>query len=176
MAGVTVKMGVTGLSTFKQSMKDAQAAVKTLDEELKLNEEQLKLNGNKELYMANQAQLLNQKLEAQKNVVAQTEAALKAMKEQGVDESSASFQTMKQKLYAATTELTKTKTQIKDLGDNAGTAATNADGMNESLKGIGEGISWENVTSGLKSITDSLENAARKAVNLGKKIYEAYFG
>lgn len=176
MAGVTVKMGVTGLSTFKQSMKDAQAAVKTLDEELKLNEEQLKLNGNKELYMANQAQLLNAKLEAQKNVVAQTEAALKAMKEQGVDESSAAFQTMKTKLYSATTEMTKTKTEIKNLGENAETASGNADTMNESLKGIGKGVSWENVTTGLKDITTQLTTAARSAVNLGRKIYSSVSG
>lgn len=176
MAGVTVKMGVTGLSTFKQSMKDAQAAVKTLDEELKLNEEQLKLNGNKELYMANQAQLLNAKLEAQKNVVAKTEAALKAMKEQGVDESSAAFQTMKTKLYSATTEMTKTKTEIKNLGENAETASGNADTMNESLKGIGKGVSWENVTTGLKDITEQLTTAARSAVNLGRKIYSSVSG
>ena len=32
MAGVNVKMGVSGIQQFKQGMKESQAAVKTLDE------------------------------------------------------------------------------------------------------------------------------------------------
>ena len=45
-SGVSIKMGVTGVAQFKQSMKESQAAVKNLDQQLKLNEAQLKLNGN----------------------------------------------------------------------------------------------------------------------------------
>ena len=51
MAGVNVKMGVTGVSDFKRNMGDAQSAVKALNEALKANESQLKLNGDQELYL-----------------------------------------------------------------------------------------------------------------------------
>ena len=44
--GVNVKMGVTGVSEFKRSMKDSETAVRTLSEALKLNESQLKAKAN----------------------------------------------------------------------------------------------------------------------------------
>ena len=79
MADITTKMSVTGLSQYKKAMGDAAASVKTLDEELKLNEEQLKANGNQELYMANKVAILKDRIEAQKRVVSNAEAALKAV-------------------------------------------------------------------------------------------------
>ena len=66
MADIGVKMGVTGLSTFKSSMNQAQQSVKTLDAELKLSEAQFKASGDAEKYFAEQADLLKQKLKRQK--------------------------------------------------------------------------------------------------------------
>ena len=52
-SGVNVKMGISGVAQFKQGMKESQAAVKNLDQQLKLNEQQLKLNGDAETYLQN---------------------------------------------------------------------------------------------------------------------------
>ena len=42
-SGVNVKMGVSGVAQFKQSMNQAKQAVKTLDAQLALNEKQFKI-------------------------------------------------------------------------------------------------------------------------------------
>ena len=170
MADITTKMSVTGLSQYKKAMGDAAASVKTLDEELKLNEEQLKLNGNQELYMANKVKILKDRIEAQKKVVSNAEAALKAMRENGVDPSSKSFQQMQQKVYSAATKLTSMRTELRNVESGAEDAKKQTSGMNEELQKVGKGIAWQNVTSGLKEITSQLQSGARAAVQFGKKV------
>ena len=59
--GVNVKMGVEGVAQFKQNMKTAQTAVKTLDEQLKLNEKQFKATGDAEQYMQEKSELVGGK-------------------------------------------------------------------------------------------------------------------
>lgn len=170
MADITTKMSVTGLSQYKKAMGDAAASVKTLDEELKLNEEQLKANGNQELYMANKVAILKDRIEAQKRVVSNAEAALKAMRENGVEPSSRSFQTMQQKVYSAATKLTAMKTELRNVESGADGAKKETSGMNEELQKVGKGIAWQNVTSGLKEITRQLQSGARAAVQFGRKV------
>ena len=170
MADVTVKMGVSGVSDFKRGMKDSQEAVKTLTEALKLNEEQMKLNGNEEEYLANQASLLKAQIEAQTKVVQQAEAALKAMQQNGTDPNSAAYQKMQQQCIKATTELTKMKGQLQEVESGASGAEKETSDMNEQLERIGQGVDWENVTTGLNSIITKLESGAKAAINFGKKI------
>ena len=170
MADITTKMSVTGLSQYKKAMGDAAASVKTLDEELKLNEEQLKANGNQELYMANKVAILKDRIEAQKKVVSNAESALKAMRENGVEPSSKSFQTMQQKVYSAATKLTAMKTELRNVESGADGAKKETSGMNEELQKVGKGIAWQNVTSGLKEITRQLQSGARAAVQFGRKV------
>ena len=170
MADVTVKMGVSGVSDFKRGMKDSQEAVKTLTEALKLNDEQMKLNGNEEEYLANQASLLKAQIEAQTKVVQQAEAALKAMQQNGTDPNSAAYQKMQQQCIKATTELTKMKGQLQEVESGASGAEKETSDMNEQLERIGQGVDWENVTTGLNSIITKLESGAKAAINFGKKI------
>ena len=174
--GVNVKMGVTGVSEFKRSMQDAQSAVKALDAQLKLNESQLKLNGNAELYATNKVALLNEKIKAQAAAAEAAQTALANMKKQGVDESSAAFQNMKTKLYNATNEMLKTKAELANVQSGAEGASSGAKTMNEELAKVGKGISWENVTNGIQSVTRTLESAGRAAVNAGKKLMNSFTG
>ena len=77
---IDVKMGVSGLAQFKQSMNQAQQSVKTLDAELKLNEKQLQASGDKETYMQQKSKLLQQQITAQNKVIKEGQNALNAMK------------------------------------------------------------------------------------------------
>ena len=61
-ANANVKMGVQGLSQFKQSMNQAKQAVKTLDAQLSLTEKEFKNNGDAESYMEEKTALLQAKL------------------------------------------------------------------------------------------------------------------
>lgn len=176
MAGVNVKMGVTGVSEFKRSMKDSESAVKSLNAQLALNESQLKLNGNSELYMENKVALLNQKISAQAAIAKSAKAALEDMRKNGVAETSSAFQTMQTKLYNATNEMVKTKTELQNVKNGTDGAKNSAKEMNTELQKIGKGISWENVTNGIHSVTQSLESAGRAAINAGRKLLNSFTG
>lgn len=169
MAGISVKLtaDVTG---FKKNINEATQSVKTLDAQLETNEKQLKLNGDAELYMKNKAALLEQQLEAQRKVVVSTHNALEAMKKNGVSPASSEFQKMEQNLAKAQSKMVDIQTNIKEVKSGASGAKTETKGMNTELKKIGKGVAFENVTSGLKTITEKLESAGRAAVNLGKKL------
>lgn len=176
MAGVNVKMGVTGASEFKRSMADAKAAVKTFDEQLKLNEAQLKLNGNQELYMKNKVEILKNEIDAQKKVVQESTKALQAMEQNGVSKASAAYQRMQQEVLKNSTKLQTLKTDLQNVETGADKAGKEADELGDSLKGIGKGVAWDNVAEGVSKVTTSLQNGARAAINLGKKIAQSAMG
>lgn len=171
--GVNVKMGVSGVAQFKKGMKESQAAVKTLEAALKLNETAMKDNANQEQYLQNKTELLTQQLEAQKNVVHQAEQALRQMQQNGVDRTSTAFQQMQGQLYKAQTEMINIRNELEGVGEDGQTAEEGVSSMNAQLRKVGEGVSWQNVEEGIGKITDGLQNAARAAINLGKRIVEA---
>ena len=174
--GVDVKMGVSGVTQFKAGMKESQAAVKNLSQQLKLNEQQLKLNGDAENYLQTKSQLLEEQIRKQQDVVRNAEQALKSLKDKGVKETSVEFQRMQQASYASQTELLRMRTELQNVGQSAENAEAGVGNMNEQLEDIGHGISWQNVTSGIDSITEKLEAAAKKAIRLGKAIVSATLG
>ena len=176
MAGIDVKMGVSGISQFKSDINTAKQSLKTLDSQLQLNEKQFKATGDQEEYMKQKAELLNSKLEAQRDIAANAERALNDMMNRGVDPSSKSFQEMIRTLTNAKADMLETEQNLKNIGSGGDEAGKGVDGMNEKLKKIGDGVSWENVTQGIKDITDNLERGARAAINLGKRILESAKG
>ncbi len=176
MAGVSVKMGVEGVSQFKQDMKTAQTAVKTLDEQLKLNEKQFKATGDAEAYMQQKAELLRAKLAEQKSVVASAEKALENMTRAGTDPASAAFQKMQQQLLRAKSDMLDTQTAMSGLGDAGEDVAEKSEAANEQLKHIGDGVDFQNVTSAINRITDGLENVAKKALRAGSAIVKEVLG
>lgn len=169
MAGTSIKLGVE-YSQFKQGMNEAKESVKTLNAQLKANESQLKLTGDQEIYLQNKVKLLKDEIEAQKSVVANATNALKAMENNGVKPTDASYQKLKQTVYNATDQLNKMQTELKDVETGADNAGKEAGEMNTELQNIGKNVAWGNVAEGLDSITRKLESGARAAVNFGKKV------
>jgi len=173
MAGVNVKMGVSGVQQFKQAMKESQAAVKTLDAELKLNEQQLKSNGDQQQYMEQKTKLLQEQIRKQTEVVNQAQKALEAMSKTGVKESSTAFQNMKQQSLAAQTQLSAMQAELEGVGAAGEQAANDLSGIGSQLNSIKMNASWENIASGVEKITEKMEAAGRAAWNMGKKIVQA---
>ena len=173
MADVNVKMGVTGISQLKQGMSDAQASVKTLDAALKANEKQLKATGDAENFLQGQTSLLNQKMQAQRDIVKNAEAALKKMRESGIRESSKSFQDMQRKLIEAQSAILDTQMELDNLGSHAAEAAGETDKLQTSLGGINKKLSLDQVIGGIDSITNALEKAGQKAIDLGETVFNA---
>lgn len=166
-----VKMGAD-ISSFKSGIAQAKSEVKTLDQQMKMLDATIKAEGKSEQTLAQQTQTLNSKMAAQKNMAKQAEAALKAMTEQGVNPASESYQRMARDLLAAQTGMMETQAALNELGNGAVTAAGGVEKLESGLNGISKKISLEQVRSGISAIDKGLENAAKKAVNLGKAIWE----
>lgn len=168
---VNVKMGVD-LGAFKSGISEAKNEVKTLDANMKLIDATFKATGNSEQAMTQKLTTLNSKMSAQKSMVAQYEAALKQMTAAGVDPASASYQKMAQGMLAAQTGMMETQASINDLSGSTKEAASSADSLATSMQGISKKISLDQVISGINKITSGLESAAKKAVSLGKSLYD----
>ena len=174
--GVNVKMGVSGISQFKQSINTAKTSMKTLDAQLALTEKQYKATGDQEAYMQEKSELLKAKLEEQKAVVAQAERALDEMAKNGVDKSSKAFQSMQQEMLRAKGDLLDTQAQLDGVAGSSQDVSDGVSEMNAQMKRIGDGISWQNVTEGLESITSGMEKVITKAWDVGRAIVNNTLG
>ena len=166
-----VKMGAD-ISSFKSGISAAKNEVKTLDQQMKMLDATMKAEGRSEQTLNQQTQTLNSRLAAQKNIAKQAEAALKAMTQAGVDPASDSYQKMAREMLAAQTGMMETQAALNELGNGAVNAAGGVSQLESGLNGISKKISLEQVRDVVGKISDGLENAAKKAVNLGKAIWE----
>jgi hypothetical protein len=166
-------MGVSGVAQFKQGMKESQAAVKTLDQELKLNEQYLKTNGDAQTYMQKKTELLQQQIRMQTEVVNQAEKALDAMTKNGVRQSSTAFQNMQQQVVQAKTQLLAMQGELDGVGDAGSDAAGGLSEINYQLDRVQQNTSWENIANGIQNITSKMEAAGKAALTMGKRIVQA---
>ena len=171
-----INMGVTGISQFKADIRTAKESMKTLETQLALTEKQFEATGDKEEYLRQKTEQLKSMLDAQASQAAAAEKALKAMTDNGVDKSSKAFQDMIRQLATAKTNMIDTQAKIDSLGKEAEESGTQAQGLNKDLQNIGKDVAFGNLTSGLKEITDKLENGARAAINFGKRIIQSAKG
>lgn len=172
MADVSVNVGVTGISQFKSGMADAQASIKGIDAALKLNEKQMAANGRAEDALASKTELLNKKLEKQKEIAKNAEKALKQMEDNGVNKSGRAYQDMQRRMIEAQSAMLDTQAEIEQLGTKAATASGKTDQLATSLGGLNKKVSLEQVSSVVDKISSGLEKGAKKAVELGKAIWE----
>ena len=175
-SGVNVKMGVSGLSQFKNNMNQAKQATKTLDAQLALTEKQFKQTGDAESYMTEKSELLKAKLEQQKQVVSNAEKALEQMREKGVDTSSKAYQDLYRQMINAKGAMIDTQNELEGVAEAGADAAAGVDGMNEQLQSIGKNVSYESINNALSKITDGMEAAMKKAIQLGKAITKEVLG
>ena len=169
-SGINVKMGVSGVSQFKNNMNQAKQAVKTLDSQLALSEKQFKASGDAESYMSEKAELLKAKLEQQKTILSNAEKALQSMADKGVDKASKSYQDMYRQMLAAKGSLIDTQSEMDSLTASCDEASNGISEINSQLSNIGQQVSFETVTKNIDSITSGIEKAAKKALQLGKNI------
>ena len=167
---VNVKLGVD-MSSFKSGIQDANAQLKTFDAQLKFAETTFKKTGDAESAMATKTDALSNKLKVQKQVVQQYEKALQDMKNSGVDPASKSYQQMAAAMLNMQSAANETEIALNGLSTSQLQAATSADKLNNSVSSIGKKMSLDQVISGIDKITGGLENAAKKAVQLGEELW-----
>ena len=169
-ANASVKMSVTGVAQFKQSINTAKQQIKTMDADLALLEKQFKQSGDAETYMQSKTELLKAKMEEQKIVLQQAEDALEKLKDKGVSPASKAFQEMQREIIMAKGNLIDTENQLNGVADAGDKAGDGVSEMNAQLSRIGKSVELDKVARGVGTITDGLENAAKKALELGKRI------
>ena len=169
---VNVKMGVD-IGGFTSGIKQGQQILKGLNAEMKASEAEFKATGNAEQKLNAQTKTLNSQLNVQKGIADQARQALKKMTDQGIDPADAAYQKLYVQMLNAEAGANEAQAALNALGSGAEKAADGADQLSSSLNGISKKISLEQVRSGIDSITGGLENAAKKAVELGEQIWNA---
>ena len=167
---VNIKLGVD-MSSFKSGIQDANAQLKTFDAQLKFAETTFKKTGDAEAAMSTKTEALTKKLATQKNVVKQYEKALEDMKNAGVDPASKSYQQMAAAMLNMQSAANETEIALNGLSASQLTAANTADKLTQSVNGIGKKMSLDQVISGIDKITGALENAGKKALQVGENIW-----
>lgn len=167
---VNVKMGVD-LSGFNSGIKQGTQILKGLNAEMKASEAEFKATGNAEQLMANKTKTLNDQIKTQKSIADQARQALDAMAKNGVKPTDEEYQKLYATMMKAQAGMYEAQAALNGLGTSAQEAATGADKLTNSVNSIGKKISLDQVISGIGSITTGLENAAKKAVELGEKLW-----
>ena len=167
---VTAKIGVDA-SGFKTGVEQAKAALKSLDASLKVNEASFKAGGNAEIYMQQKMQLLNDKMQKQHDLVKQLQTGLDKMRSAGVNPLSVEYQRLETQMLNAQTAMLETKTSIDSLDGSEEKAVKSTSALSDGLNNIGKKMSLDQVISGINKITDGLEKAAKKAIQLGTEIW-----
>lgn len=175
-SSVNVKLGVSGVSQFKSAMKDSQAAVRTLDAELKKNEQQYRLTGDAQTYMQQKSDLLKQQIEAQKEVVRQAEQALNAMSKNGVNPASRAFQDMQRTLAQAQGSLMGMQADLNNVATAADGAQQETNNLGGTLREMNRNIKFDTLNKGIDGITGKLKSAAAAAWNFGQRMLTATLG
>lgn len=166
---VTTKLEVE-YSQFKKGFAEAQASVKTLDAEMKLSEAQFKATGDAEKYAADQAALLQQKLNAQKDAAKNAEQMLLNLYKRGVAPTSTEYQRMAQKMLNAQAAVASTQAELNKLNTKQQEAAGSAKTLTDEVSKIGKNVSLQNISDGISKVTDGMERAYRTAVRFGRTV------
>ncbi len=123
MAGkreIKTELKLTGENQFKKGMSDAASAIKVLNSEQKLAQAQFEATGDAEQYAADKARILREKINEQKKAVESAEAAVKALKEGGVDPNSKAMATWRTKLNLSKTALVRMERELNDTEKELG--------------------------------------------------------
>lgn len=167
---VTVKMGVD-ISEFNSAIKSGQAILKGLNAEMKSTEAEFKNTGNAEKKLTSQTNTLNQTIRVQKGIANEARQAMEKMTQAGINPADVAYQKLYATMVTAEAGANEAQAALNELGAGANAAADGADKLSTGLNGISKKISLDQVISGIGKITDGLENAAKKAVQLGEDIW-----
>ena len=160
------------IGSFVSNINSAKSVLKGLDAEMKAADATFKATGNSEQQLTSKTKTLNSQIQIQKGIADQAAQALKAMKDAGVDPMDASYQKLYATMMNATAGMNNAQAELNSLSGSAQGAAASADNLTNSVQNIGKKLSLDQVIGGINTITRGLENAAKKAVELGQKLWD----
>ena len=168
---INAKIGAD-LSAFNANIKQGQTILRSLNAEMKATDAEFKATGNSEQYLANKTRTLNSQLQVQKGIADQAKKALKALDDEGVEPTDAAYQKLYIQMMQATAGMNETQAALNGLSASEQEAAQSADLLTKNVQGIGKKISLEQVIGGIDRISSGMENAAKKALQLGERLWD----
>ena len=173
MPSANTKLSVSGIGEFKSAMQQARTATRTLDSEMKLAQAQFKATGDAQMYLQQRSQILSRQITQQERAVQAARDALSQMAKEGVEPSSAAYQNMQRSAYDAERELVRLRQEADRTGDELLDTSTSADKLDDRLSSITKGVNFQNITSGLGSVSSVISQVASRVEQVVNQIIEA---
>lgn len=165
---IKTRLALEGEQQFKSAMREAANSIKVLNSAQKLAKAQFKQTGDSEKYVAQQSQLLKQKIEEQKKAVKAAEDALKQLASNGVKENDRAMQQWQTRLNDARTSLTNMETELQNLESSSESAASATDQLGDSLGHLDKTATLEALGNAANKIADGIGAALGKVKELAQ--------
>jgi len=174
---IKTTLAVDGEQAFKRSLNDAKQSIRNFGTQLTLAQAEFKKTGDAQKLMETRAKALKSEIDQQNEIV-------KAL-EKAVDEAGKKYGEGSKEAEKWQAELNRAKATManleQELNNNAqgldrngkafDDASVKAEDFKDAVNGIGRGVSFELISSGIGSITKGFENALKKAVDLGQQMW-----
>lgn len=174
---IRTRVAFEGETEYKKVVSDIAAEHKKLNNELKAAQAEFKATGNAEKMFEEKSKLLNKQIEAQNKAIKTAEDALKKLKDNGVDKSSAAWvywekelTSAKTAMFNATAELNKLNSEFGNVTSATERATQETADYSETLKSIDKGVKFGNVLNGLRVVKDAVGGVISTAFRMGKAL------
>ena len=174
---IKTTLAVDGEQAYKRAINEAKTSVRNLGTQLTLAQAEFKKTGDAQKLMETRAKALKSEIEAQDAIVKSLDGALKdAVKQYGegskeAEKWEAELNRAKATMASLEAELTNNERGLDRNGKAFDDASTSASDFNDAVRGIGKGISFEMITTGIGKITSGFENAIKKAADLATEMW-----
>lgn len=174
---IRTRVAFEGETEYKKVVSDIAAEHKKLNNELKAAQAEFKATGNAEKMFEEKSKILNKQIEAQNKAIKTAEDALKKLKDNGVEKSSAAWvhwekelTSAKTAMFNATAELNKLNSEFGNVTNATERATQETADYSETLKSIDKGVKFQNVLKGLGLIKDAVGAVISTAYRMGKAL------
>lgn len=174
---IKTTLAVDGEQAYKRAINEAKTSVRNLGTQLTLAQAEFKKTGDAQKLMETRAKALKSEIDAQDAIVKSLDGALKdAVKQYGegskeAEKWEAELNRAKATMASLEAELTNNERGLDRNGKAFDDASTSASDFNDAVRGIGKGISFEMITTGIGKITSGFENAIKKAADLATEMW-----
>lgn len=159
-ADIGPRIGIDGEKEFRDSLNSMSQQLKTLGTEMKAVTTAFDANDSSQEKLAAQSDVLTRQLSLQEQRITEIQKALDYARA-NYAENSNEVQRWQQALNNATADMNKTKSAIKDLGDESGKSGKKVSTFGEVLKA---NLLSTAIVKGVKTITGAVKNMASEFV------------
>ena len=177
---IKTTIAVDGEQAFKRAINEANTSMKNLGTQLTLAQAQFRKDGDAMKLMETRSKALKGEIGQQEEIVRALEKAVtdssKAYGENSekTEKWEAELNRAKAKLINLQSELTLNEQGLDRNGKAFDDSTSKAADYQATLQTIGKNVSFENVTSGIGKITDTVSGAIKKVLSFAKTIRDTF--